>query len=271
MMNEGLRDIIYNAVIEANEKMTPGAVEKAVALATGADREVIKQAIRDLVNQGALCYTYLYGTSYLEKSFDRPIRISRRIIVKPPDKVYTPQTGEVVINIAAGAAFGSGAHPSTVLALRALDAAVADPDLTGRATPLRGLDVGTGSGILAIAMAKLGVREVVAVDIDPGAVFEATHNVRLNKLSAQITVSGSSLEGLTTRFGVIVANLAHPTLKKSGILFSGRTEEDGLLILAGFKEAAFESLCSVYTEKGFMLIRQEKERDWMATTFCKAM
>jgi ribosomal protein L11 methyltransferase len=140
----------------------------------------------------------------------------------------------------------------------------------GKVAPSRGLDVGTGSGILAIAMAKLGVREVVAIDIDPGAVFEATNNVRLNNLSARISVSDSSLEGLTTRFGVIAANLAHPTLKEIAVLLSDRMEEGGLLILAGFKEAAFEPICSVYMEKSFTLIRQEKEREWMTTTFRKS-
>lgn len=269
-MNQALRDIIYNTVIEASEKMTPGEVGKAVAVATGFDREDIKLAIRDLVSQGELSYTYLYGTSYLERSFDRPIRVSTRIVIKPPDKVYRPQTGEVVIDIATGAAFGSGAHPSTALALRALDAALPEPHRVSQRTPFKGLDVGTGSGILAIAMTKLGVQEVVAVDIDPSAIFEATHNIRLNDLVAQVTVSDSSLEELTTHFQMIVANLAHPTLKKFGLLFSNRMEKDGLLVLSGFKEAAFEPLCSVYAENGFMLIRQEKEGEWMATTFRKS-
>ncbi len=269
-MNQALRDIIYNTVIEASEKMTPGEVGKAVAVATGFDREDIKLAIRDLVSQGELSYTYLYGTSYLERSFDRPIRVSTRIVIKPPDKVYRPQTGEVVIDIATGAAFGSGAHPSTALALRALDAALPEPHRVLQRTPFKGLDVGTGSGILAIAMTKLGVQEVVAVDIDPSAIFEATHNIRLNDLVAQVTVSDSSLEELTTHFQMIVANLAHPTLKKFGLLFSNRMEKDGLLVLSGFKEAAFEPLCSVYAENGFMLIRQEKEGEWMATTFRKS-
>jgi ribosomal protein L11 methyltransferase len=131
------------------------------------------------------------------------------------------------------------------------------------------LDAGTGSGILAIAMAKLGVNEVVAIDIDPGAIFEATQNVGLNGLAERVSVSDTPVEKLRSRFYVIVANLAHPTLKRKGSLFSDIMEKDGLLILSGFKEAAFESLCSVYTEKGFVLIRQERERQWMAATFRK--
>jgi ribosomal protein L11 methyltransferase len=270
-MKQGLKDIIYNTVIEANEKMTPGEVEKAAALATGADREDIKLAIRDLVSQGELNYTYLYGTSYLERSFDRPIRVSTRIVIKPPDKEYRSQADEVVVNIAAGVAFGSGAHPSTVLALRALDAALAEPHRVPQGTPFKGLDVGTGSGILAIAMAKLGVQEVVAVDIDPSAIFEATHNVRLNDLAERITVSDTPIEEFRSRFHTIVANLAHPTLKRTGPLFLDIMEKDGLLVLSGFKELAFESVCTVYVEQGLTLIREEKEREWMTATFCKAV
>ncbi|NVL90324.1 MAG: 50S ribosomal protein L11 methyltransferase [Desulfobacterales bacterium] len=268
-MIEDLKHIIYNTVIEANRKMTPGEVEKTVAGAADVDTKVVRLAIKDLVSLGELSYTYLYGTSFLEKSFNRPVRVSKRIVIKPPEKLYQPQPGEVVVNIVGGAAFGNGAHATTCLALRALDFVLDDNSCTERKARLKGLDVGTGTGILAIALARLGVEKVVATDIDPCAVSEATHNVRLNNLDGRITVSDIPLEEAATRFSVIVANLACPTLRRLAPLFSARMEEDGVMVLSGFKESAAKDLGKIYTEQGLKLIRQEADREWICLVLRK--
>ena len=83
-MIEDLKHIIYKTVLEANRKMPPGDVEKVVAYTAGVDRKRVKLAIRDLVGQGKLSYTYVHGHSFLERSFERPVRLSRRIVIKPP-------------------------------------------------------------------------------------------------------------------------------------------------------------------------------------------
>jgi ribosomal protein L11 methyltransferase len=289
-------------VIEANKKMTPAEVESAVAKASGVDRKTVRLAIKNLVGLGELAYTYVYGTSFLEKSFDRPVRVSKRMVIKPPDKAYQAQAGEVVVNIAGGAAFGSGAHPSTRLALRALDDTLASvhPEMhqtsspwmgegwgggeggpvSGRAlandpclkrdSALTGLDVGTGTGILAIALAKLGVQKVVGIDIDPCAVSEATHNVSLNGLAEQVTITITPLEELSTCFSVIVANLAYPTLRRLSPLLSEKMEQDGLLILSGFiRMPGSKDLGEAYTEHGLRMVREEIERGWVCLTLCK--
>ena len=252
-------------VVDATRKLTPGEVEKAVAGLGGVDRKTVKLAIKNLVSFGELSYTYLYGTSFLERSFDRPVRISKRIVIKPPDKSYQPQPGEVALDIAGGAAFGNGAHPTTCLVLKALDCLF----FIGRNPPLNGLDMGTGTGILAIALAKLGFQEVVAIDVDPCAIAEATNNVRLNNLVDHVTVSGMPLEGVMMSFTVIVANLASPTLSRLAALFSAKTERDGFLILSGFKEPASKDLIETYTQHGFSVNREEMDREWACLTFCK--
>ena len=266
---QDLKHIISNTIIEANRKMTPGEVEKAVAGASGIDRKIVKLAIRDLVSLGELSYTYLYGTSFLEKSFDRPVRLSRRIVIKPPDKAYQPQPGEMVVNIATGAAFGNGAHPTTCLALRALDSVLGDNRCIGRKAPLKGLDMGTGTGILAIALAKLGVQKVIAIDIDPCAVSEATHNVSLNGLTDQVRVTNNPLQELGTYFSVVVANLAYPTLRRLSPLLSEKMEQDGVLVLSGFKEPASKDLGEAYTEQGLRLIQEETDREWVCLVLRK--
>lgn len=268
-MIQDLKHIIYNTVVDANRKMTPGEVEKVVAGAAGIDRKRVRLAVKDLVRLGELTYTYFYGTSFLERSFDRPVRFSKRIVIKPPEKVYQAQQGEVVVDIAGGAAFGNGAHATTCLALKALDCVFGDNSYTERKARLKGLDVGTGTGILAIALAKLGVQEVLGLDIDPCAISESANNVRLNDLTEQVTVSSMSLEEVTTRFAVIVANLAYPTLRRLAPLFSARMKQDGVLILSGFKEPASKDLGKAYTKQGLRLIREETEREWVCLVLRK--
>ena len=268
-MMENVKQAVCNIVVDSNEKMTPGEVEKAVSRAGRVDRKTVKLAIKDLVGLGELTYTYLYGTSFLEKSFDRPVRLSKRIVIKPPDKAYQPQPGEMVVNIATGAAFGNGAHPTTCLALRALDSILGDSRYARRGTSLTGLDVGTGTGILAIALAKLGVQKVIATDIDPCAVSEATYNVSINGLAEQVTITNAPLEELATYFSVIVANLAYPTLMKLSPLLSEKMEQDGILVLSGFKEPASKDLGEAYTEQGLRLIQEKTEREWVCLVLRK--
>jgi ribosomal protein L11 methyltransferase len=268
-MIEDLKHIIYKTIIEANRKMTPGDVEKAIA-STGVTRKTVRLAIKDLVGQGELSYTCVYGTSFLERSFDRPVRLSKRILIKPPQTPYQPRPWEVVVDIAGGAAFGNGAHPTTCLVLRALDHLFSGDLQTERQSLLNGLDVGTGTGILAIALAKLGVQDVVGIDIDPCAVSEATHNVLLNGLSNKVAITDTPLEKLASQYAIIVANIALPTLKSMAPLLSGKTEKKGLLILSGFLESEFENLGETYAEHGFTLVQEEAERGWGCMTFQKS-
>lgn len=269
LMMEKVKQAVRNTVVDSKEKMTHGDVEKTVSGASGVDRKIVKLAIRDLVNLGELTYTYLFGTSFLEKSFDRPVRISRRIVIKPPDKAYQPQPGEVVVNIAAGAAFGNGAHPTTCLAMRALDSVLGDNLYTGGKAPSKGLDMGTGTGILAIALANLGVQKVIATDIDPCSLSEATHNISLNGLAEHITVTNTPLQELATFFSVIVANLACPTLTRLSAILSEKLEQGGILVISGFKETASKDLEKAYTKKGLRLIHEETNRDWVCIVLRK--
>ena len=265
-----LKNVISHTIIGANRKMTPGEVEKTVARSSGVTKKTVRRAIKDLVSLGELKYTYLYGVSFLEKSFDKPVRISRRIVIKPPDKAYQPQPQEIVVNIAAGAAFGNGAHPSTCLVMRALDSVLDDNFYTGEKAPSRGLDVGTGTGILAIVLANLGIQEVIATDIDPCALSEATHNISFNGLSERVTVTNTPIQELTTYFSVIAANLAYPTLKRFSAILSEKMNQGGVLILSGFKESASKGLLQIYTDQGFRLIQEESEHEWVCLVLRKA-
>ena len=268
-MAREIEERIYKAVCESNRKLTPREVELACVEEAGTDRQRVRQAIRALVGRGALGYTYVHGTSFLEPSFDRPVRVSPRIVLKPPQRRYEPLPGEVVIDIAGGAAFGNGAHPTTCLALEAIDVALGDAFSSTRKRPFTGLDVGTGTGILAIALAKLGVERVLGLDIDPCAVSEASHNVSLNGLADQVTVANAPLGELASGFSVIAANLAYPTLAGFCAVLSEKLEAGGILVLSGFKGSPAEDLKRAYGEQGLRLIREQTDRHWVCLVLSK--
>jgi ribosomal protein L11 methyltransferase len=136
----------------------------------------------------------------------KPVRIGR-LLIRPTWIRAAPRPGDLVIALDPGMAFGTGAHASTRLALRALIHAL------GPRAGTAVMDVGTGSGILALAAARLGAGTVQAVDCDPIAVAAARANVRLNGCARRVrVVEGSGLGVLRGRAGVIVANIVADTI-----------------------------------------------------------
>ena len=261
-MNEDLRSLINDALARGDGRVPSGELLTGVSRVAGADRAVVRQTIRDMVAAGDLTYTSLGGTNFLESSFDRPMRLADHIIVKPPHKRYQAEPGDVVINIGPGSAFGTGAHPTTRLMLRALDRLFHDHGPMLPAGPLRGLDIGTGSGILAIAVACLGVPEVVATDVDPCAVWEARYNASANNVEQQVGVTDGAFSTLNGRFSLIVANLAGPTLADLAATLKEKTALEGILIISGFRDDLLSPLEDTFGENGFAMASHTTLRGW---------
>jgi len=261
-MNEEIKQKVYAIVLNSHTRLTPIEVEKKIAVETRAERKVIKSAIRELVHEELLRYTNC-GCSFLERSFDIPVRVSRRIVIKPPHRTYISEREDIVIDIKSGTAFGDGAHPSTYLVLRALDSILSNQDYLRGWYISKALDVGTGTGILAIAAAKLGVREVIGIDINPVAVFEAKDNVGINNLAEQITISDTPLEEIRSSFPIIMANIYSKTLEMLCPLLVERIEEGGLLVLSGIMADESEPLLEMYMQRGLILIYRDAERNWV--------
>jgi len=166
------------------------------------------------------------------KAHFRALKVTPRLVVRPPWEEYASAPGELVITIYPAMAFGTGRHPSTLLCLQALEevwgwALPEDPK------PWQVLDVGTGSGILALAAARLGAG-VLAIDVDPEAVAAALENVRLNALEDRVWVEATPLTALRQQFALILANLTAPDLLEMAEALTARLLSGGALIISGF-------------------------------------
>ncbi|MGD8410811.1 MAG: 50S ribosomal protein L11 methyltransferase, partial [Desulfobacterales bacterium] len=221
------------------------------------DRQA-KKRCRDLEQQLSLLkqgFTLLYRVSYKEldeedwaeawKAFFEPQKIGRKIVVKPTWCEYAAKPGDIVVKLDPGMAFGAGTHPTTALCMRLIEDYLNPGDSF--------LDIGTGSGILMIAAAKLGAGVVCGIDKDSVAIDVAASNLKLNDLVSDNAIlrTGNLLTGITDTYDLIVANIfTHviiellddlPQALKGGGIFvcSGMFEENKKLVVAGLKNMGF--------------------------------
>ena len=248
-------------VLNASQKITPVKLEKILSDTFSLNKRSAKKLIRELVASEALVYTYQYGNTFLERSFEKPARVSPRIILSPPNRSYDPAETEVLIKLAGGASFGTGAHPTTRLCLRALDRVLARLQWNSL-NPSACLDMGTGSGVLIIAAIKLGIEMGLGLDIDAMALTEARYNVNLNGLGQQIRIEENALEQISEKFSLITANLRYPTLTRLADLMHRVLQENGRVILSGFKPYEQKDLETTYVRSGFEMIQEESENGW---------
>ncbi len=184
----------------------------------------------------------------------RPVKVSPRLWVRPPWEKAPLREGEMEIIIDPGQAFGTGHHPTTALMLSALDRLAS-------AVPLGAvLDVGCGTGILALAAARFGARRVVALDIDPEALAAARRNLEWNRVSVEI--SSQRVETLSERFDLVLANISAWELSRLAQALSARLAPGGRLFLAGFLEKELPEMRKIYREKGLEVLEEETREEW---------
>jgi len=192
------------------------------------------------------------------KSHFHPIRVGR-FVIRPSWEAYAAQPGERVIDLDPGMAFGTGWHETTRLCLRLIE-----KHYQGG----RGLDVGTGSGILALALGKLGAREVLAVDIDPGALKAARDNVAQNGLSDVVTLKQGDLsQGIKGPFAFVCANiLADAIIQLSAPLWP-LMAPGGVFVASGIVKDRGEDVVQALGRDGWRLRDQMEEGEWVALAF----
>lgn len=193
------------------------------------------------------------------------VRIGRRLVIRPSWEDYAPKGDEVVIVLDPGMAFGTGTHGTTRLCLEALASRFEGP-----CPPRRVLDVGTGSGILALAAAALGAERVLACDIEPESCRIAAENARNNGLQERVEVTGAPLQELEGDFDLVLANiLAEENIRLAEPLVS-RVRPGGTLVLSGIlreKEALVAAAFKAYPLSGPEFFRRE---DWSCLVYSRS-
>lgn len=185
------------------------------------------------------------------------VRVGQRFVIKPGWRDYSPVDGDILIEIDPGLAFGSGLHPTTQLCLTLLE------ELSWRGQSM--FDVGTGSGILSIAAAKLGAGPVRAVDVDSVAVAIARENFERNGLAGQIeTDVGSAHAANGRRWDIVIANILAHILIDIMPELAAALAPGGQLILSGLIAEQEVDVTAAAVAQSLDIIDRRIIEDWVA-------
>lgn len=196
------------------------------------------------------------------KAHARPVRVGRHLVMWPEwidrdgpvGALLRP--GDVVVRLDPGRAFGSGSHPYTRQCLVALEG------LVGDATTV--LDVGCGSGVLAVAAAALGAAAVAAVDVDPVAVAATLDNAAANGIAGRVIASTVAIGDVTGTFDVVVANIGAPVLVELAGTIVARLAPGATLVLAGLLASSWTHVRAAYEAYGLVVVAAPEEEGWVA-------
>jgi len=198
------------------------------------------------------------------KKYFKPIRVSKDIIIKPTWERYTAEGRDVVIDIDPGMAFGTGQHPSTCMCIVALE----DIFLKDRSQDTWNvLDIGTGTGILAICAAKLGADRVKAIDIDQKAIEIAGVNIAINDVDDRIELIGGDIANFDDTFNLIIANLTAATLIDLHPHLIPMLEPGGYLVASGIIDQNRENIERIFLSGDLELHDLKSEREWLCYIF----
>ena len=263
------RHDLLNILFQSDVKLTTQAFIREIKAHFQVPTPKAKKMLQQLVEEQEVSYHYLYGATYVEQSFSKPVQVTEKFILTPPVYPHSSNPDHIEVVIEPGIAFGSGQHPTTRLCLQAIERCFFDRQTVRSGQIRRGADIGTGSGVLAIAMCLSGLQSCTAYDIDPVSVNEAKKSVALNRLTQKINVIEGNMDDPENTFSVITANLRLPTLKRlSGMMYKTLVE-NGIAIISGVREWEKDQFIAFYTQKGFELAWQADEKKWSGFVWVK--
>jgi ribosomal protein L11 methyltransferase len=205
------------------------------------------------------------------KEYYKPLKVGDRLWVSPSWETMPEAPGSVVIRLDPEMAFGTGQHQTTRLCLRATDELLpaTRPDLT----TMKILDVGTGSGILAIGAALLGAKHIVGIDTDDVSVVTAKHNAERNGVGNACFFSMGAMPDAETLVGgpfeLILANILADPLVEMAPSLAKLLKKDGTLVLSGLLNEQAERVSGAYAQQGLTRLAHTEEDEWGALTFTK--
>ncbi len=202
------------------------------------------------------------------KKYFKPLRMSYNIVIKPTWERYTPSGSDIVVDIDPGMAFGTGQHPSTRMCILAIEDLILKDASREEKTVL---DIGTGTGILAICSAKLGARAVTGIDNDPLAVEIASKNIVINGVEDRVNIIEGDIALCTGGFDLIVANLISGMLIEFHRHLISLMNPGGYLIASGITEQDAKEIEETFLRGGAEIYHAETEKEWVCYTFHKPL
>lgn len=209
---------------------------------------------------GTISHSFVADEDWAEtwKAYIHTEKIGERIVVRPTWEEYTPSADEIVIELDPGAAFGTGAHATTAMCLRWLEHLVSPG--------MRVYDVGCGSGILAVAAAKLGAGEVIAMDYNPVAVSVAEENIRQNNVHNVVACESdllSACEGAAPA-ELITANIIADVIVRLFAQLDRHLAPGGTLLASGIIDDRIADVEQAAAQHGFTVLDMTCEKEWAA-------
>lgn len=188
------------------------------------------------------------------KQYYKPSKVGEKIVVKPIWEEYEAKENELVVDLDPGMAFGTGTHETTRMCIQALERYVKEESTV--------FDVGCGSGILAIAAAKLGAKLAVGVDLDPVAVESSIENIGYNNLSNIEILHGNLVEVIDGKADIVVANILAEIICILTDDVKRVLKDGGIFITSGIIHDRVDMVCEKLEATGFEIIEKNRDGEW---------
>ncbi len=252
-------------------KETEVVVEKAYLPVNGELEgriQTLRQEIKALESRGVNTAPAVLTTAELQdedwsdtwKQYFHTEKPGERVVIKPTWEEYAPQGDEVVIELDPGAAFGTGTHATTAMCIRQLEKLV-KPGMTV-------FDVGTGSGILSIISAKLGAKNIQAVDYDDSVLKIVEENLEQNNVQDIISVAQSDLmQNVHGKAELVIANIIADIIIRLFDQLDEHLEQGGTLLTSGIIEDRIEDVLAAAEAHGYGVVERLENKGWACITF----
>ena len=252
-------------------KETEVVVEKAYLPVNGELEgriQTLQQEIKALESRGVNTAPAVLTTAELQdedwsdtwKQYFHTEKPGERVVIKPTWEEYAPKDDEVVIELDPGAAFGTGTHATTSMCIRQLEKLV-KPGMTV-------FDVGTGSGILSIISAKLGAKNIQAVDYDDSVLKIVEENLEQNNVQDIISVAQSDLmQNVHGKAELVIANIIADIIIRLFDQLDEHLEKGGTLLTSGIIEDRIEDVLAAAEKHGYGVVERLENKGWACITF----
>ncbi len=266
---ENFADIVAEFIISASSRgveLQDGKSEKETVITAWLSNQEMEQGIGAKIekfidrtmpaSRARIEYSKIQDSDWSEKwkEFFRPVRAGRHFVIKPGWEPFEPGPDDIVIEIDPGQAFGVGTHASTALMLENMEW-FWEHNANDDVFAMDVLDVGTGTGILGIAAARMGAGRVMAIDIDPEAVKTAARNARVNGVSDIISVSATPVEKIRRNFSLVLANIDRNTLMTLAPGLISVLKPGGTLMISGILTTQKEEIADLFGRQGLSVMR----------------